>query len=321
VTELLRAWRDEFDFGAAVDRINAFPNFLAVIDGLQLHFIHQRNADPAAVPLLLLHGWPGSFVEMLGLIPRLSASCHVVVPSLPGFGFSESPRVEGISTQRMARMFADLMRDLGYDRFVVHGGDFGAGIATWMARNHPERVAGMHLNYIPGSYDPFAGDDITDEERSFLRNRDRWLDEAGAYGHVQRTRPLTLGYALSDSPAGLAAWIAEKFREWADPSSAITIDDLLTNITVYWATNTIASSMRLYLESARTPLTFRRGEHLNVPCAIARFPLEEPFPPRSWIERVYDVRRWTDMPRGGHFAALEAADLLAADIVAFLAAP
>jgi len=321
LTELLRVWRDDFDFRAAVDHINAFPNFRAAIDGLQVHFIHQLSADPAAVPLLLLHGWPGSFVEMLGLLPRLSGSFHVVVPSLPGFGFSESPTVEGMSTERMARMFAELMTALGYERFVVHGGDFGAGIATWMARHDPERVAGLHLNYISGSYDPSAGDEITEEESAFLRSRDRWLDESGAYGHVQRTRPLTLAYALSDSPAGLAAWIAEKFREWADPSSAIAIDDLLTNITIYWATNTIASSMRLYLESARTPLTFRRGERLNVPCAIARFPLEEPFPPRSWIERVYDVRRWTNMPRGGHFAALEAPDLLAADILGFAAPP
>jgi len=162
-----------------------------------------------------------------------------------------------------------------------------------------------------------VSDDHTDEERTFLEGRDRWLAESGGYGHIQRTRPLTLAYGLTDSPAGVAAWIAEKFREWADPASDISIDTILTNITIYWATNTIASSVRLYLESARTPLRFAAGERIDVPCAIARFPLEAPFPPRSWIERVYRVERWTDMPRGGHFAALEAPELLAEDVIAF----
>jgi hypothetical protein len=210
------------------------------------------------------------------------------------------------------------MTVLGYDRFVVQGGDWGAGIATWLAVRFPSRVVALHLNYIPGSYAPFVEGAPSAEEASFLRQRAQWSDEQGAYGHVQRTRPFTLGYALSDSPAGLAAWIVEKFREWADPRSAIPLDVILTNVTIYWATNAIASSMRLYLESARTALRFELGERVRVPCGIARFPYEAPFPPRTWIERAYDVVHWTDMPQGGHFAALEAPERLAADVIEFV---
>jgi pimeloyl-ACP methyl ester carboxylesterase len=206
-----------------------------------------------------------------------------------------------MSNLQMADRFAGLMTALGYQRFAVQGGDWGAGIATWIARKHPSRVIGLHINYIPGSYSPH-GDAATDDEREFLRARDRWGNESGAYGSIQRTRPLTLSYGLSDSPAGLATWIDEKFLEWADPASAIPIREIVTNVMIYWVTNTIGSSVRLYLESSRTPHRFAAGERLTVPVAVAHFPLEAPFPPRSWIERVYDVRRWTDMPRGARAA-------------------
>lgn len=318
LAEVLRIWRDGFDWRAAEARIDEFPHFRVAVDGVGVHVIDEPGPDPDALPLLLLHGWPGSFVEMLGIARRLSQSFPVVVPSLPGFGFSDIPGSGGMSNERMADTLCDVMTALGHPRFIVHGGDVGASVATWMARKHPDRVAAIHLNYIPGSFAPDAGDTATDEEMRFLRGRDEWLSESGAYAHIQRTRPLTVAYALSDSPAGLAAWILEKFREWADPSSAIPVDEILTNLMIYWVTNTITSSMRYYLESARTPLTFRRGERLHVPCGIAHFPLEAPFPPRSWVERVYDVRRWSEMPRGGHFAAMEAPDLLASDIEAFL---
>jgi pimeloyl-ACP methyl ester carboxylesterase len=253
---------------------------------------------------------------MLDVIPRLPAF-HLVVPSLPGYGFSDAPSAPGWSNARMADACAELMRRLGYERFAVQGGDWGAGLATWLARRHPDRIAGLHLNYIPGSFAPHVAGDLAPDEAAFLRDRDAWGDAHGGYGHIQRTRPLTLGYALSDSAAGLGLWIWEKFREWADPAGPIDRDRILTNITIYWATNTITSSMRLYLESAATPLAFAAGERLRVPCAIARCPYEAPFPPRRWIERVYDVRRWQDLPRGGHFAAMEVPDLLAADITDF----
>jgi pimeloyl-ACP methyl ester carboxylesterase len=309
-------WLDRFDWGALDRALRALPHVRATVGDVRLHAVHRQATDPGAPALLLLHGWPGSFLEFLPLVPFLAAF-HVVVPSLPGFGFSDPPRSPGMSNARMAECCAALMSALGYSRFLVHGGDVGAGVATWLARRYPERVAGLHLNFIPGSFAPSEDPPPSAEGGEFVRRRAAWVDANGAYGHLQRTRPLTLAYALADSPAGLAAWIVEKFREWADPASAIPLDAVLADITLYWATNTIASSMRVYLESARSPLAFAPGERLAVPCAIARFPYEIYFPPRSWVGRVYDVVRWTEMPRGGHFAALEAPELLSADIAAF----
>jgi pimeloyl-ACP methyl ester carboxylesterase len=304
--EFIRYWRDDFDWRAYEARINAFHHFK--VNGL--HFIHERNGHP---PLVLLHGWPGSFIEMLKVIPLLTDSFDVIVPSLPGYGFSDPPATAGVSNRHIAGVIGDLMTHLGYDRFAVQGGDWGAGIATWLARDHPERLTAMHLNYIPGSYAPHAGDP-TEEEQQFLRDCDSWVAESYGYGHVQKTRPLTLAYGLSDSPVGLGLWIWEMFREWADPRSNLPLDDILANITLYWSTNTIASSMRLYLESTQTPLRFAEGERLSTPCAVAHFPLEAPFPPRSWIERVYNVQRWSEFPAGGHFAALEQPETFAADL-------
>lgn len=315
VRALVEHWRDGFDFAAAARRLNAVAHYKTRVQGLGVHFVHHTTAG-GATPLLLLHGWPGSFVEMLAIVPLLADRFTVVVPSIPGYGFSEAAATPGMSSRRVAQIMAELMSSLGYQRFFVHGGDWGAGIATWLARDYPQRLIGMHLNYIPGSFSPDA-QDLTAEESAFIRSSDEWVQSSYGYGHVQRTRPLTLGYALADSPAGLAAWIAEKFREWEDPSSNIAVDDILTNVTVYWMTDTIASSMRLYLESAGTPHAFARGERIEVPCGVARFPFEAPFPPRSWIERVYNVKRWADMPRGGHFAALETPELLADDVIAF----
>jgi len=304
--EFIRHWRHDFDWRTHERRINQFPNFKA--NGI--HFIHARSGRP---PLVLMHGWPGSFLEMLAMIPLLSDSFDLVIPSLPGFGFSDPPSEPGFSNRHIAGLIAELMTELGYEQFAVQGGDWGAGIATWLARDFPPRITKMHLNYIPGSFSPEA-DDPTAEEQQFLKDVDEWVAESGAYGHVQKTRPLTLAYALADSPAGLGLWIWEKFREWADPRSNIPLDELLANITLYWVTNSIASSMRIYLESAKTPHRYAKGERLTTPCAIARFPLEAPFPPRSWIERVYNVQSWNEYPVGGHFAALEQPELLAKDI-------
>ncbi len=315
---LVEHWLHEFDWKRQEEELNRLDHYRATVDGLRLHFIHARCDRAEALPLLLLHGWPGSFVEMLEVIPRLRALFHVVVPSLPGYGFSDPATGPGMSNARIAEMMAVLMSQLGYERFAVQGGDWGAGIATWLALKFPARIAGIHLNYIPGSYAPFVEGEMKPEEEAFLRDRNEWIDQSYAYGRIQGTRPLTLGYALGDSPAGLAAWIAEKFREWKDPFSQIPIDWLLTNVTLYWVTNSIASSMRLYLESSRTPLRLAPGQRLEVPCAVARFPFELPSPPRSWVERGYNVVRWTEMPRGGHFAAMEAPELLAGDVTEFL---
>ena len=315
--EVVRYWLEAYDWRAHERAMNRLPHFRVTIDGQRLHFLHLRAKNPDAIPLLLLHGWPGSFVEMLEIAPLLATDFHVVVPSLPGYGFSDPPSTAGISNARMAELFAQLMTTLGYERFGAQGGDWGAGIATWLAAKFPSRLIGIHLNYIPGSYAPAVVEPLSPDEQAFLVEKAAWIDDKGAYGHVQRTRPLTLSYGLSDSPVGLAAWILEKFREWADPGSALSLDAILTHVMVYWVTNTIGSSVRLYLESARTPLRFAPGERLAVPCGIARFPREAPFPPRAWVERVYDVKRWTEMPRGGHFAAFEKPKLLAVDVMGF----
>jgi len=313
---LVGHWRGAFDWDAQEARLNAVPHFIAVLGDVRLHFIHLRADRPGAPALLLLHGWPGSFVEFMGVIERLRGSFHLVVPSLPGFTLSPAPG-PGMSNARMAEAMAALMSALGHERFGVHGGDVGSGVASWMAIRYPERLTGLHLNFIPGSYVPPAEPPPSVEERDFLVRRGKWTDASGAYAHLQRTRPLTPAYALSDSPAGLAAWIAEKFAEWTDPRSSVPDDVLLTNVTLYWVTNCIGPSMRLYLESAATPLRFGPGERITVPTGIAHFPHEISFPPRSWVERVYPVTRWTDLPRGGHFAALEEPELLAAEIAAF----
>ena len=294
VRELLEAWAS-FD---GIAPLNAWPHFMA--DGI--HFIHLRSGKP---PLLLLHGWPGSFVELLGVAERLRSSFDIVIPSIPGFGFTTVPVM---ANRDASDVMATLMSTLGYERFYVHGGDVGAAIGTWLAVRHPSRVIALHLNYIPGSYVAPGPADA-----AFFADRDAWFDEHGAYAHIQRTTPLTAAYGPSDSPAALAAWIGEKFRLWADPGSTIPREALLTNLSIYWFTNTIASSMRYYLESARTPV--RLASRIDVPTHVAHFPLESPFPPRPYVERGYNVVRWTDMPRGGHFAALEAPDLLSEDIL------
>lgn len=319
MNSLIAYWRDEFDWRAHERALNELPQFLADVDGVPLHFVHVKTARTNATPLLILHGWPGSFIEMRKIIPLLSEKFDVIVPSLPGYGFSPLGG-SGFSNRRVAEVMADLMTLLGYSRFAVQGGDWGAGIATWLALAHPSRLIGMHLNYIPGSYAPFVAGDMTEEEASFVKVRDRWIAESGAYGHVQRTRPLTLAYGLSDSPAGLAAWIYEKFVEWSDPDTRPVIDDILANISLYWFTNTIGSSMRMYLESSKTLLQLAGNTRIETPAAIFRCRHEAPFPPRRWVERGYNVKRWTECDRGGHFAAMETPVELAADIAAFFKA-
>jgi pimeloyl-ACP methyl ester carboxylesterase len=337
VRELARYWRESFDPRRWESELGRFAHFRTSVEGLGIHFLHARGHGPRPFPLVVIHGWPGSFLEMLDLIPRLcDPAAHggsaedafdVVVPSLPGYGFSDRPAAAGFSNARTADLLATLMGRLGYERFGAQGGDWGAGVATWMALRHPGRLGGIHLNYVPGSYRPHVGPHdapLTDAERAFEAESGRWYAEEGAYAHLQATRPQTAAFALADSPAGLLAWIVEKFRDWSDcggdVESRFSKDKLLDNVTLYWMTETIHSSMRFYYESKRTPLRLAPGERVGVPCALARFPAEAPSPPREWVARGYDLRRWTEMPRGGHFAAMEEPDLLAQDIRAFFRA-
>ncbi|WP_425146790.1 epoxide hydrolase family protein [Deinococcus sp.] len=330
VQNLSEFWEQTFDWRAREAQLNRLPQYRAMIGGLGIHFIHQPGTGPVPLPLLLTHGWPGSFVEMERLVPLLADpgsyggdpadAFDVVVPSLPGFGFSDAPRGPGVNSRQIARLWAELMGALGYERFGAQGGDIGAGVSTWLGFDHAARVIGLHLNYIPGSYRPPLGEGEppqTAEEAAFLERVAAWNEEEGAYGHLQGTRPQTLAYGLSDSPVGLAAWIAEKFVAWTDSGGdgrGVAPEALLTNIALYWFTNTIGSSVRLYRENRLAPMQFGPGERVRPPLSVALFPRELPLPPRSWVERVYDLRRWTPMPRGGHFAAMEEPELLAADI-------
>ena len=322
-------WKDGFNWRHQVAELRKLQHFrFQRHQGLRVHFVHERGRGPAPVPLIITHGWPGSFLEMLKLIPLLTEPdangfCFdVVIPSLPGFGFSDRPHTPGMSTARIAEMWADLMEALGYRRFAVQGGDFGSGVATFLGLRHSDRVSAIHLNYIPGSYmPPLDGAALSKEEQQFVEDGRRWDEENGAYAHVQRREPQTLGCALNDSPVGLAAWILEKFRLWADChgdlSKRFTKDEMLGNVMLYWTTQTITSSCRLYYETRHQPVYFAHDDRVSVPCGIAKFPFESPFPPRSWVERGYNVQRWTEMPTGGHFAAMEEPESLAEDIRGF----
>jgi pimeloyl-ACP methyl ester carboxylesterase len=332
--ELADYWQTKFNWRAQEEAINKFHHFRAEVDGLGIHFIHERGKGPNPLPLIITHGWPGSFVEMLKIIPLLTDperhggdpadAFDIIVPSLPGFGFSDRPAESGMNLFRTAELWKQLMLGLGYQRFAAQGGDFGASVSTLLGFGYPESLVGIHLNFIPGSYRPYLGPGVrglSELEKQFLADADQWYQAEGGYSHIQRTKPQTLSYGLNDSPAALAAWIVEKFHAWGDCDGEVekrfTKDELLTNVTIYWATETIHSSTRLYYETRKAPLHFKQGERIHVPCGIAHFPKEAPFPPREWVERFYNVQHWTEMPRGGHFAALEEPALLVNDIRAF----
>ncbi len=331
---LVAHWRDRFDWRTHEARLNTLPQFMATVDHQAIHFVHQRGVGPDPFPLVLTHGWPGSFVEMEAILPLLADperhggdandAFHVVVPSLPGYGFSPAPLKPGMGPFKVATLWAGLMQGLGYGRYGAQGGDWGASVSTWLAFQRPECVAGLHLNYVPGSFRPPRGSDApphSAEEEVFLKQARAWTDTEGAYGRIQATKPQTLAFGLNDSPAGLAAWIAEKFQSWSDCDGdleqAFSLDALLTNIALYWFTGTIGSSFRMYRESRLQPVQFSGAQRVLPPLGVAHFPRELPMPPRSWVERVFTVQRWTEMPRGGHFAAMEAPQELAEEIRAF----
>ncbi len=332
--DLAAYWSAGFDWRAQEARLNRLPQYRASVGGLAVHYIHQRGEGPRPFPLVITHGWPGSVLEMLDLVPRLTHPSRfggdpldafdVVVPSLPGYGFSDRPTRPGMGPAAVAELWLELMRGLGYARFGAQGGDWGATVATRLALAAPDRVAGIHLNYLPGSYRPSlqGAAPLSEAERGFLSASAGWAESEGAYAHLHRTVPLTAAYGLHDSPVGLAAWLVEKLRSWSDCAGDLgrrfSRDEVLAPVTLYWLTGTIGSSMRLYREAAAHPLELAAGLRVAVPAGFALFPAETPAnPPRSWVERGYAVRRWQVLPRGGHFAAWEEPDLLAGEIRAF----
>jgi pimeloyl-ACP methyl ester carboxylesterase len=333
---LLEYWADEFDWDAQERALNSVRHFHADMDGTRIHFVHARARHGEGIPLILTHGWPSTFAELLPLVPLLTdPAAHgvdgpafdVVIPSLPGYGFSDRPHQTGVNYRFVARLWHRLMHRLGYRHYGAQGGDFGAGVATHMALEDPEAMIGLHLSNLeiapytgPGSR-PLSG-----AERAYCeRNAAFWQDESG-YKAIQSTKPQTLAYGLNDSPAGLAAWLLEKWRSWADTGGDLeqrfSRDFLLTTVTLYWVTQTIAPSMRDYYDNDNSRFRESVGPELfvKVPTGVAVFAsnyVDEGTPPREWAERLYDIRRWTPMPRGGHFAPAEEPGLLARDIAAF----
>ncbi len=331
VRELVTYWRDEYDWRAQEARLNELDHFRTRIDGQQIHFVHARSPHADALPLLIVHGWPGSVVEFLDVIPRLTDpelhgghaedAFHVVAPSLPGYAFSEPPRVPGWDIRRVAHAFVELMRRLGYTRYGAQGGDWGAQIATRLAALDPEHCAALHLN-MPIAAPPPEPLPVTEEEQAGLAAMAAFQRDEGAYAQLQGTKPDTLGMALNDSPAGLLSWIVEKFRTWSDcdgdPENCFTRDQVITNVMLYWVTQTIASSARLYWETMHSGALMDPPEFVTVPTGVARYPKEEVLRfPRSWVEQRYNVTHWAVMPRGGHFAAMEQPELFVEDLRTF----
>jgi epoxide hydrolase len=325
--ELVTYWRTKFDWRAQERQLNLLPQFKTSIDGLDLHFVHKKSSRTDAVPLVFVHGWPGSIVEVTKIIGPLTepppgeVAFHVVAISLPGYGFSDKPKQAGVSNRRIAGMIAQLMARLGYQRYGAQGGDWGGFIVRQLGLVDPQHLIGVHSNMCVAG--PAPGSDSNaavppDELKRLEAMRQRSANES-AYSQLQGTKPQTLGYSLNDSPAGLAAWIVEKFRTWSDSGGTVekkfTKDELLTNITIYWVTETGPSSVRLYYENRIDPGL--QGK-VTVPFACAVFPFEMfIMPPRQWVEASYNLQQYTVMPRGGHFAAMEEPELLVADMRKF----
>jgi pimeloyl-ACP methyl ester carboxylesterase len=328
--ELVAYWQADYDWRKHERMFNEFDQFTTDIDGLKIHYIHVRSKEKDALPLVLTHGWPGSIYEFYKVIGPLTDpvahggkaedAFHVVCPSLPGFGFSDKPRERGYSVSRMAGIVAKLMARLGYEKYGAQGGDWGAGVSNWLGRYDAEHAIGVHINFPSGSPpmmgDPWEG--VTPAERERYEKRNQELQNQKAYGAIQGTRPQTLGFALNDSPAGQAAWIIDKFWVWSDHGgnleNSFTKDELLTNVMLYWVTQSGPSSARIYYERE-----FYTGDRKSgrAPVGVALFPKEINVPPRKWVEAQYNLIHFTEMPKGGHFAALEQPGLLVDDVRTF----
>ena len=330
---LIEYWCTSFDWRAQEARLNAFPQFKAPLHDIDVHFLHVPGKGPNPCPLLLMHGWPGSVFEFMDIIPRLTDPARfggdpadaftVVAPSLPGYGMSFRPGQKRFGIEEIADCLADLMTEtLGYRRFAAQGGDWGGITASRMGYAHADKLIGIHVNLLAVRRDTNMVSNPTPEERTYLGELAQWLKEETGYQWVQGTRPQTLSFALTDSPAGLAAWIVEKFRVWSDCNgdveSAFTRDQLLANISLYWFTGAIGSSFFPYYFRMHRPWPIPEGGRIEVPTGYAAFPREILRAPRSLAERTYtNLQRWTVMSRGGHFAAMEEPDALADDVRAF----
>lgn len=329
--DLCAYWEREYDWRATEARLNALPQFRTTIDGLGIHFVHVRSPHQEALPLVLTHGWPGSIVEFEKVIEPLTNPAdpadafHVVCPSLPGYGFSDKPTEPGWTVQRIAAAWAELMARLGYDRYGAQGGDWGTSVTTSLGQRDAEHLAGIHLTPPIAAPDPATFDDLTEAEEAALADLRHAEEDESGYAGQMSTRPQTVGYALTDSPAGLCAWIVEKFRSWTDcagrPENVLTRREMLDDITLYWLTRTATSSARLYWESFKQVgewFSRATADTVPVPTGCAIYPKEMPRPSRRWAAKRYpDIRHWREMPRGGHFAAFEQPELFVDDLRTF----
>jgi len=332
--ELAAYWGSIYNWRKHEEELNRYPQFTTTIEGENVHFLHVRSPEPNALPLLLIHGWPGSVVEFLRVIGPLSdprsfggdpdQAFHLVIPSLPGHGFSGPIRQPGWTDGKVADALVELMRRLGYDRYGVQGGDIGAFIAPLMGRRDPERIVGIHVNALVTfpSHDPAEMADLTEGEKKRMALFKQWNDDLMGYMHIQGTRPQTLAYGLADSPVGQLGWIVEKFKDWTDPAAelpedAVDKDQLLTNVTVYWLTNTARSSANAYYERFHDPSMWAPKQRSAVPMGVAVFPTDVSI--RRFAEKTETIVHWSEFERGGHFAAMEAPDLLVGDIRKFFA--
>jgi pimeloyl-ACP methyl ester carboxylesterase len=324
---LCEYWARDYDWRRVESRLNSFPQFRTDIDGLGIHFLHVRSPHADALPLILSHGWPGSIVEFIEAIdpltnpPDPADAFHVVIPSLPGYGFTDKPVRPGWGVQRIARAWAELMARLGYSRYGAQGSDWGTSITTGLGQQDAGHLAGIHLMPPIAAPDPATFDDLTEAEAAALSDLRVAQQSGDGYSLEQSTKPQTIGYGLVDSPAALATWMAEKFQAWTDPQSALGRDEMLDNITLYWLTGTGASSARLYWESftqVQKWFTESTVDTVNVPAGCSIFPKELPRPSRRWAERRYaDIRYWNEPAHGGHFAAFEQPELFVTELRSF----
>ena len=329
---LVSYWSEQYDWRAQEAELNRLPQFRCTVDGVDVHFIHERGRGPNPLPIILTHGWPDSFIRYKKMIPLLADPARyggdpndafdVIVPSIPGFGFSGKPTVGGVNNSTVSELWAKLMtEELGYETFAAAGGDMGSGVTRYLAAIHPELLVGIHVTDIGIIRQLMTAHDeasLSKEELQYKADVQKWIVEEGGYISLQATKPQTLAYGLSDSPVGLAAWIVEKFRSWSDQDCEFDKkfgnDELLTNIMIYWITNTIGPSAHRYFENTHSLPQLGR---IDVPTGVALFPSDVLLPPREWAEKNLNIMRWTHMPRGGHFAAMKEPELLAEDIRAF----
>jgi microsomal epoxide hydrolase len=330
---LVDYWRDGYEWRKHEARLNAFKQYKVKLAGIDVHFIREEGKGPKPMPLLISHGWPGSVHEFHKIIPMLTDPARfrgdpadaftVIAPSLPGYTFSFTPNQPRFSIEQIAEVFAELMTDvLGFKRFAAQGGDWGGFVTSRLGYAYPERLAGIHINLLSLRRDTALPENPAEDEKRYFEERAHWMKEEVGYTWIQGTKPQTLAYGLTDSPVGLAAWIVEKFHTWSDHRGNLDgylgRDDMLTNIMFYWVTGAIGSSFWPYYARMHGPWPIPDGARIGVPMGYAEFPKEILRPPRSFAEKMYsDIRRWSKMPKGGHFAALEQPELLAHEIREF----